>query len=296
MISNFLKEVTIQLKDMKKTLILVLLLTYFVPIQAQDLLNKDNLMAWCIVPFDKLERGPKERIDMLKELGINQYAYDWREKHIDSFNQEINLAQEADIAIEGVWLWIDENTDSEKALSTSNMRVIDIVKNAKLETDFWVGFQANFFAGLTHQERVNKGVAILKRLQSLLEPINSNIMLYNHGDWFGEPENQVEIIEAGGFEGVGLIYSFHHGHHQYNRFPSMLESIMPYLKVVNLNGMDIDKKQILSIGKGKYEKEMIDMLLASGFSGRIGILGHREDEDVKLVLQENLDGLKELYD
>lgn len=281
---------------MKKITIFLLSLIFGMPSIAQDIVQKDNLLAWCIVPFDKMERNPQERIQMLQELEIKQYAYDWREKHIASFAQEIQLAKAASIGIEGVWLWIDDNTDSKDALSANNMRVIEIVKNSGLETDFWVGFQANFFEGLTHQERVRKGVSLISHLQSLTKGVDGNILLYNHGDWFGEPENEVEIIESGGFEGVGLVYSFHHAHHQYNRFPSLLENIMPYLKVINLNGMDISKSQILSIGTGKYEKEMIDMIIGAGFEGRIGILGHREKEDVKLVLQENLDGLKKIYD
>lgn len=281
---------------MKKYVIILLCLIFALASHAQDIVQKDNLLAWCIVPFDKMERNPQERIQMLKELGIKQYAYDWREKHIETFAEEIKLAKEASIGIEGVWLWIDENTDSKDELSENNRRVIEIVKESGLQTDFWVGFQANFFEGLSHQERVQKGVAMISHLQSLTKGIEGNILLYNHGDWFGEPENEVEIIESGGFEGVGLVYSFHHAHHQYNRFPSLLFNIMPYLKVVNLNGMDISQGQIVSIGKGKYEKEMIDMIIASGFEGRIGILGHREEEDVKLVLQENLDGLSKIYD
>ena len=34
----------------------------------------------------------------------------------------------------------------------------------------------------------------------------------------------------------------------------------------------------------------------SGFSGSIGILGHKDDEDVKISLQKNLDGMKKLLE
>ena len=43
---------------------------------------KDNLLAWCIVPFDACKRGPKERAVMLQRLGIRALAYDWRDEHI----------------------------------------------------------------------------------------------------------------------------------------------------------------------------------------------------------------------
>ncbi len=41
----------------------------------KDLLGKENLVAWCIVPFDANERTPLERARMLNMLGIGQFAY-----------------------------------------------------------------------------------------------------------------------------------------------------------------------------------------------------------------------------
>ena len=40
------------------------------------LFSKNNLLAWCIVPFDNLNRTPEERSAMLDDLGIKQFAYD----------------------------------------------------------------------------------------------------------------------------------------------------------------------------------------------------------------------------
>ncbi|MDA3821752.1 MAG: hypothetical protein PF450_03945, partial [Bacteroidales bacterium] len=47
-----------------------------------DMLDKQNLIAWCIVPFDANERSPLERAEMLNALEIQNYAYDYRDKHI----------------------------------------------------------------------------------------------------------------------------------------------------------------------------------------------------------------------
>ena len=54
-----------------------------------DILQADNLVAWCIVPFDANKRSPAERAVMLEELGIKRCAYDWREEHVPTFEQEI---------------------------------------------------------------------------------------------------------------------------------------------------------------------------------------------------------------
>ena len=38
---------------------------------------QNNLVAWCVVPFDASGRGPAERAEMLKALGLTKLAYDW---------------------------------------------------------------------------------------------------------------------------------------------------------------------------------------------------------------------------
>lgn len=48
----------------------------------KSLFARDNLVAWCIVPFDAKKRGPEERAAMLKRLGFTRFAYDWRAEHI----------------------------------------------------------------------------------------------------------------------------------------------------------------------------------------------------------------------
>ncbi len=51
-------------------LLILLFLLNSIPALAQDIFNQNNLTAWCIVPFDKLKRGPEERIAMLEKLGL----------------------------------------------------------------------------------------------------------------------------------------------------------------------------------------------------------------------------------
>jgi hypothetical protein len=270
-------------------------LTLFLSINsfAQEVLKQDNLLAWCIVPFDSNERGPEDRVQMLKDLDFKGYVYDWRSKHLETFEQEIKAAKANDIAIEGVWMWIDDKTDKVGELSQDNLKVLEILRKTGLKTTIWLGFNYNFFNDLSHREKVMKGASFINFLNDSLQPLGCNIALYNHGDWFGEPENQMEIIEASSLDNVSIVYSFHHGHHQVNRFHSMLQNMLPYLCTINLDGMDLQKGQILTIGEGKYEKEMIAMIIESGFKGKIGIIGHK-DEDVKNVLKANLEGLEKL--
>ncbi len=257
-------------------------------------MNLDNIYAWCIVPFDSLERTPEQRIEMLKRLNIKRYAYDWRVKHLESMGRELELAKKNDIEVISVWMWIDAQRDSVGKLNESNEEVFRILEETGYKGQLWVSFHANFFEGLSDQDAVQKGAEMIGFLSKRAEALACNVGLYNHGDWFGEPGNQIKIIEALPDEDIGLIYNFHHGHHQIDAFPELVEVMLPYLWYVNLNGLQKGGPKILTIGKGEHEKEMIDRLLAKGYSGDFGILGHVEEADVEVVLKENLDGLKQL--
>ena len=44
-----------------------------------EVFARENLVAWCIVPFDARQRGPEARAEMMARLGFKHFAYDWRE-------------------------------------------------------------------------------------------------------------------------------------------------------------------------------------------------------------------------
>jgi hypothetical protein len=257
--------------------------------------NMDNLLAWCIVPFDSMHRTPSERIAMLKDLGFTGYAYDWRIENLDEMAGEFRLARDNGIEVNAVWLWIDAHADRIGKLSDTNERMLRIVRESGLKTEIWTGFHPNFFGGLSEEEAVNKGIKMIGYLAERADSIGCRLALYNHGDWFGDPLNQVKIIQGIPDREIGIVYNFHHAHDQVERLPELIEAMKPYLWVVNLNGMRVEGPKILPIGSGNLEKEMIEMFLDAGFSGPFGILGHIEDADVKVILQNNLAGFKTLY-
>jgi len=47
---------------------LVSICTKEIVARTRDVFSKNNLVAWCIVPFDARERGPEERAAMLRSL------------------------------------------------------------------------------------------------------------------------------------------------------------------------------------------------------------------------------------
>ncbi len=258
----------------------------------EPVVDLEKIYAWCIVPFDSLKRSPEERIEMLKRLGIKKYAYDWRQEHLASMAKEFRLAQANNIEINAVWLWIDDNWDAVGKLNDANERLFQIIDEIAYEGQVWVSFNANFFENLSDEEAVEKGADMISFLSKKANALGCKLALYNHGDWFGEPENQIKIIKALPDEDLGIIFNFHHAHKQIDRFPEMVDMMLPYLWSVNLNGLRKEGPKILPIGEGDYEKEMIQLLIKKGYTGDFGILGHVENADVEMILKANLEGLR----
>jgi sugar phosphate isomerase/epimerase len=258
----------------------------------KDLLHKDNLIAWCIVPFDARERTPQERADMLDELGISRLAYDYRDQHLVQFKREIEVLREHQIELSAVWFWVEP--EGNELLNYTNRSVLKILEESEAQTDLWVSFPSHVFEDLSEDERVVKAVEVLSEILSWAERYECTISLYNHGDWFGEPENQIRIIQSIDSERIGIVYNFHHGHHQVERFEELFQMMLPYLTAVNINGMKVDGPKIITLGEGDRELEMLRVILESNYDGPIGILGHTEGEDIRQVLERNLEGIEKM--
>ncbi len=53
------------------------------------LFSRNNLVAWCTIPYDSKKRNSEERAVMLKELGFTSFAYDWRDKDLPNMETEL---------------------------------------------------------------------------------------------------------------------------------------------------------------------------------------------------------------
>lgn len=248
----------------------------------------DNLYAWCIVPFDLLNRTPKERIDMLGEIGFREYAYDWREEHISDMSTEWNLAAESNIKIRAVWIWLDARRDTVGQLHRMNEALLQKLKEENLKTEIWLGFHLNYFQEENDEDNIQKGVDIISYLHDRADSIGCTISLYNHGDWFGNPQNQIKIIKEIPDSDIGIIYNFHHGYDHVKLMPKIVNQMLPYLRSLNVSGVIEGNDTITDFGEGDHEQDMLSLFIHAGYQGPIGILGHRENEDVEKVLIKNL--------
>jgi sugar phosphate isomerase/epimerase len=250
-----------------------------------DIFAQDNLVAWCIVPFDAKKRGPAERVEMLQKLGFKKYAYDWRAEHLPSFDEEVALLKKAKIELTAVWFPANLGDDAKKLLA--------VIKKHGVKPQLWVTMGEP--AGADKAAKVEAAASVLKPIAEEAAKLGCSVALYNHGGWFGEPENQVAIIEALRLKNVGIVYNQHHGHDHFDRFPDLLKLMKPHLLALNLNGSvkggEKVGKKIMPLGTGQYDVKLLRAVRDSGYTGPLGILGHTQD-DAADRLADNLDGLR----
>lgn len=261
------------------------------PVCAEEpLYARGNLVAWCIVPFDAKQRGPEERAAMLERLGFKRFAYDWRAEHIPTFDAEMEALKKHGVELTAFWF--------PNALNDEARTILALLQRHQIHTQLWVSGGGGPTASPDEQQkRVEAEANRIRPIAEAAAKIGCTVELYNHGGWFGEPENQIAIIRQLNLPNVGIVYNLHHGHHHLDRFPELLRTMLPYLHALNLNGMvkDGDKvgKKILPLGQGDWDLKLLQIIRDSGYRGPIGILNHT-GEDAETRLQLNLAGLDRL--
>jgi len=251
--------------------------------QPKSIFAKDNLVAWCIVPFDASHRGPAERAEMLERLGIKKVAYDWRAKDVPTFEEEILAYKRHGLEYFAFWDW--------------HPAMAPLIKKYGIKPQIWKTFGAP--ATGTQDEKVQAAAQGLMPLVEQTRELGCQLALYNHGGWGGEPRNMVAVCQwlrqNANADHVGIVYNLHHGHGHIDDFAEVLKAMKPYLFCLNLNGMNTGAKpMILPLGQGQHDRKLLEIIARSGYHGPIGILDHRANLDAEKSLKENLDGLKRL--
>jgi len=251
---------------------------------APGLFARTNLVAWCIVPFDAKKRGPEERAAMLERLGLRRLAYDWRAEHLPTFEAELEALARHGIELTAWWFPTTLDGDART--------ILGLLERHKIRTQLWVmGGGGPVKDEAEQRARVEAEAKRIRPIAEAAAKIGCTVELYNHGGWFGEPENQLAIIESLKLPNVGIVYNLHHGHEHLDRLPQLLRAMRPQLHALNLNGMNRGPETILPLGQGQMDLQLLKMIRDSGYHGPIGILNHT-DEDAEARLRDNLEGLE----
>jgi len=244
---------------------------------------KDQLVAWCIVPFDAKKRGPVERAEMLERLGIQRLAYDWRGQHVPTFEQEILELKKKGIEFFAFWGQHDA--------------MFKLFAKHKIAPQVWQTLGSPRTG--TQEQKVEAAAKGLLPLVEKTRTMGCKLGLYNHGGWGGEPANLTAVCawlrKNAKADHVGIVYNFHHAHDHIDDIGQVIRMMKPYLLCLNLNGMNRGAKpKIVPIGQGKCEAAMIQAVIDAGYDGPIGIIGHDAGVDVEVRLKQNIDGLAAL--
>ncbi len=248
-----------------------------------DNFDKNQLIAWCIVPFDAKQRGPAERAEMLVRLGIKRVAYDWRAKHVKEFEEEILQYNKHGLEFFAFW---GEHEDAFRLFQKHGIhpQIWQMLRNSDASTQ---------------KARVKAAATAMLPLVKRTRQLGCDLGLYNHGGWGGEPANLVAVCnylqKHHRAKHVGIVYNLHHAHGHIANFEKSLKLMLPHLLCLNLNGMNEEANpKILPLGQGEHELAMLKIICRSGYKNPIGILDHRSDTDTAVALRENLDGLDRL--
>ena len=247
-----------------------------------SLFARDNLVAWCIVPFDAKQRSPEERARMVERLGLSRVAYDWRAQHVAEFAREMQAYREHGIECTAFW---GEHPAFDALVAADD----------GLRPQFWAMIP-DPGDGLAPDERIAEaGRRLLPRVRRVAE-LGCRLALYNHGGWAGEPATLAAVCawlrQETGSDHIGVVYNLHHGHDHIDDFAAVLATLRPYLFCLNLNGMnDGARPKIVPLAQGQHDERLLRTIVASGYDGPIGILDHDASVDSEARLRDNLAGL-----
>jgi hypothetical protein len=79
--------------------------------------RRENLAAWCIVPFDAKKRGPEERAAMLEKMGVRKFVYDYRAEHVPQWDEELNALKKHRVELLGWWFPTTLNDEAKRTLA-----------------------------------------------------------------------------------------------------------------------------------------------------------------------------------
>ncbi|MEM9368330.1 MAG: hypothetical protein AAGD07_20235 [Planctomycetota bacterium] len=250
----------------------------------------ENLIAWCLVPFDAKKRTPERRARMVAELGLKRVAYDWRPEHVAEFEREIRAYQANGLQMFAFWDW-------HEALRP-------LIHRYDIRPQIWSWYRQAKQPDA--EDPIEHAIAQLSERIEITHDLGLKLGLYNHGGWSGEPETLVAICQRlrddHGMDHVGIVYNLHHAHGRMASFAEDLALMKPHLLCLNINGMvspessDITQQgnKIRAVGSCANDATWMRVVLNSGYAGPIGILDHRHDLDTEVALRRNLAGLRDL--
>lgn len=253
-----------------------------------DIYAKTNLVAWCIVPYDSKKRNAEERAQMLDRLGIKKMAYDWRQEHLALFDDELKALKRHNIKLQGFWLYAGADPVKDGYLKL----IVEALKRNHVKTDIWLLVDGIDMTKMTQKEKIAAHLKPIRYIAEEAAKIGCRVGLYNDNGWYGEPENQLAIIDSLNMPNIGMVYNFHHAEDQVSRFSEFYPKILPHLLAITVSGLKgHDPAKVVIVGEGDQEYKMMRIVKESSYKGPINIINEETRPDAEEGLKVNMNGV-----
>jgi sugar phosphate isomerase/epimerase len=170
---------------------------------------------------------------------------------------------------------------------------LEVIKRHGVHPQLWVmGSGSPTKTEAEQAQRTEQEAERIRKIVELAAPCGCPVELYNHNGWFGQPDNEVAIIERlkqKGVGGVGMVYNFSHGHGDIADFPAVWSRIQRYVVAVNVSGM-VMNGSLIPPSQGDKELDMLRTIEDSGWRGPIGLIAE-QGGDAEVSLSDDLRGL-----
>lgn len=245
---------------------------------------------------DAKHQTAKQQVDMLKELGYDGIAigYEGCEKLAEMLGQ----LDENGLRLFAVYLGVNLDPGEQKYDPT----VKDAIRLLKgRDTILWVFVQSKKHRP-SAVEGDGRAVKIIRELADMAADPEVRIALYPHyAFWLERVEDAVRVAKKVNRRNVGVTFNLCHWlrvDDEKNMLP-LIESAMPYLYVVSINGADSggkDWKQLIqTLDRGSFGMAgFLKALKDSGYTGPIGLQGYGIGGDAHENLKRSMNAWRRL--
>jgi sugar phosphate isomerase/epimerase len=178
-----------------------------------------------------------------------------------------------------------------------NLKIIlDVLQRHNVKTQIWcMVVNIKDLDSMTQEQKVVAHARPLRYIAQKAAEIGCSMGLYNHGGWYGMPENQVQLIDYLKMPNLGIVYNFHHAEDDVARFPQLLPLIKPHLMAVTVMSLvKGPRAKVVPLGQGNAEQEMMRLVKESGYNGPVSIINEDTAPDAEEGLRINMNGLQQI--
>lgn len=253
-------------------------------------------------PFFAMDTGTKDskyksarkQVQMLKELGYDGIGYTGC-KGLDKMLEELD---ENGLVLYTVYLEVNIDEGQEK-YDPKLQETIESLKGRN--TILWLGVKSKKYKP-SSPEGDERAVAIIREIADMADKGTLRVGLYPHSDfWIERVEDAVRVAKKVDRNNTGVTFNLCHWlkvEGEKNPRP-VLESAMPYLLAVTINGADSNAqdwdKLIQTLDKGTFDVgQFLQTLNDAGYTGPIGLQGSGIEGDVYDNLKRSINAYRQL--